>query len=36
VEIILWVKIMGLLQDLSGFADCTTNGLRIIIENQKN
>lgn len=36
VEIILWVKIMGLLQDLSGFADCTANGLRIIIENQKN
>lgn len=36
VEIILWVRIMGLFQELSGFADCTANGLRIVVENQRN
>lgn len=36
VEIMLWIKIIGLLDDLSGFADCTANGLRIVIENQRN
>ncbi len=36
VELILWVKIMGLLEDLSHFADSTANGLRIVIGNQRN
>jgi hypothetical protein len=36
VEIVLWVKIMSLLQGLSAYADRTTNGLRIVIENQRN
>jgi uncharacterized protein Yka (UPF0111/DUF47 family) len=35
-ELILWIKIVDSLSDLGRFADYTTNGLRIIIENQKN
>ena len=36
VEIILWVKIVSLLQELSAYSDKTANGIRIIIENQRN
>lgn len=36
VEIILWVKIVSLLQELSAYSDKTANGIRIIIENQKS
>jgi hypothetical protein len=35
-ELILWIKIVDSLSDLGRFADYTSNGLRIIIENQKN
>ncbi len=36
VELMLWVKIIGLLGKMSSFADRTANGLRIVIENQRN
>ena len=35
-ELMLWIRIMESLGKLSGSADCTVNGLRIVIENQKN
>lgn len=35
-ELMLWIRITESLRDLSSFADYTANGLRIIIENQKN
>lgn len=35
-ELILWVKIVEALFQLSKFADYTANGLRIVIENQKH
>ena len=36
VEIVLWVKIVSLLQELSAYSDKTANGIRIIIENQRS
>ena len=35
-ELMLWIRILESLENLSSAADCTVNGLRIIIENQKN
>lgn len=36
VEIVLWVQIVSLLQELSAYSDKTANGIRIIIENQRS
>ncbi|MEO1834615.1 MAG: DUF47 family protein [Akkermansiaceae bacterium] len=36
IELMLWGKIMGLLDELSGYARGTADGLRIVIENQRN